>query len=106
MYQWVVVHVDKHPRFRKEGGSGCNTLELMNELYDRLVREAKVMVMPGHLFVVCDEGEDGSKDTNHLRVCVSAYASSTMTVKADVPSSQATWPILSKGSRRWVPSFR
>lgn len=77
MYQWVVVHVKKHPRYVEQAEGGCNTLQLMDELYNRLVREAKVMVMPGHLFVVAEDGVDGSKDTNHLRVCVSAWRCSS-----------------------------
>ena len=79
MYQWLTFDVRSHPRYRVHSANGNaakeapvdNTRELMDELYKRLMFEGKVLVMPGFLFVVSIEGENGSDRTNHLRTCVS-----------------------------------
>ena len=83
MYQWLTINVERHPRCNQTAPQAndhapegtprprTKTRELMDELYQQLMYKGKVLVMPGFLFVVTKEGEDGSEMTNHLRVCVS-----------------------------------
>lgn len=69
MFQWLKVNVDKHPRYDPAGVT--NTGALMDELFEYLIKEGNVLLMPARLFQVPVPGVDSSDRANFFRATVS-----------------------------------
>ncbi|WOO77834.1 L-tyrosine:2-oxoglutarate aminotransferase atrD [Vanrija pseudolonga] len=70
MFQWLEVAIEKHPRFERtvvDGVEKTNTQELTDELWNFILEQGNVLVMPARLFQVVAPNGDESARSNKFR---------------------------------------
>lgn len=125
MFQFLEINIKSHPRYSrtqlvsfneiqsqsagkgavrkpfvgtKNGDYTTNTSELLDELWQYLVTEAEVLLMPARFFLVERPGVDQTDRLNFFRGTVGRPSISTLQSVSltRFRSLRATWPILTQ----------